>query len=117
MEDMTAGYGSGYSGVASPAPNLLVVTFPAGYTLQKEGCERPERKARIEQVLSRITGRSVRVDFELQEGSPAKGPVPRPVSMRQRIRERERQPFVKRAMELFDGEVTRLEEIRPDAAP
>jgi DNA polymerase-3 subunit gamma/tau len=114
MEDMASVYGAGYAAVATPAPNRLVVTFPPGYTLQKEGCERPERKARIEQALSRITGREMRVDFELLEDTqPAlRKQAPPPPTHRQRLRQVEQQPFVRRAMELFDAEVTRLEESR-----
>jgi DNA polymerase-3 subunit gamma/tau len=114
IEDLTAEYGAVYSGVATPAPNRLVVSFTSRYTLQKEGCERPERKAKIEQVLSRIAGRPMRVDFELlDDGAVAEEKAPRHIPLRQRMRETEQQPFVKKAIELFDGEVTRLEEPRP----
>jgi DNA polymerase-3 subunit gamma/tau len=110
FEDITSDYGSAYDRVAISAPNHLVVSFKAGYTLQKEGCERPERKARIEQVLRRITGRTIRVDFVVLPEQVAATPAQRPPSMRQRIRETGQHPFVKEAAELFDAEVTRFEE-------
>jgi len=110
MEDMASDYGTFYHHVAIPAPNRLVVSFKAGYTLQKEGCERPERKARIEQVLGEITGQKMRVDFEvLEEQEPLAKPK-RPLSMRQKMRDKEKHPLVRKAIELFDAEITRLEE-------
>jgi imidazoleglycerol phosphate dehydratase HisB len=48
IEDMTADYASFYHHVAISAPNHLVVSFEARYTLQKESLERPERRATVE---------------------------------------------------------------------
>ena len=112
MEDMASDYGTFYHRVAIPAPNRLVVSFKAGYTLQKEGCERPERKARIEQALSEITGKEMRVDFEVLDVQEPPSRPKRPLSMRQRMRVKEKHPLVRKAIELFDAEVTRIEEPR-----
>lgn len=112
FKDITADYGAAYETVAISAPNRLVVTFKAGYTLQKEGCERPERKARIEEVLQKLTGKSMRVDFEVASGSSAPAAPKRRPSLRQRMRETEKHEFVKQAAKLFDAEVTRLEDPR-----
>ena len=112
FKDVTSDYGSYYDRVAIPAPNHLVVSFKAGYTLQKEGCERPERRARIEQVMQRLTGRSIRVDFEVLDGPTTSQQVPAPQSRRQKIRDAENQAFVRRAVELFDAEVTRFDDPR-----
>ena len=111
IEDMTADY-AGYSDrVAISAPNRLVVSFKSRYTLQKESCERPERKARIEQALQTVTGRSVRVDFEVLPDEGGGKARPQPVlTMRQRMREREKHPLVKEAIDMFEAEITRLEE-------
>jgi hypothetical protein len=110
FEDITSDYGSAFERVAIFAPNRLVVSFRAGYTLQKEGCERPERKSRIEQVLSRLAGRSMRVDFEVLDGAPTyetQRPAP---SLRQRLREVEQHPLVSQAIELFGAETISVEE-------
>ena len=56
LEDMTGDFASSATSVAISAPNTLVVGFPAPYTLQKESCERPERKEKIESLLAEITG-------------------------------------------------------------
>ncbi len=109
FQDITADYGAAYDRVAISAPNRLVVTFQAGYTLQKEGCERPERKAQLEAAMKRITGREMRVDFELLPDQAPVAAAKRPPSFRQKIRDSERHPFVKQAVDLFDAEVTRVD--------
>jgi len=116
IEDMTADYARYGERVAIAAPNRLVVSFKASYTLQKESCERPERKARIERALQQVTGQAVRVDFELlpDERGATERPKPLP-SLRQRMRERERHPLVKHAMELFEAEMTGLEDAHREA--
>jgi DNA polymerase-3 subunit gamma/tau len=96
--------------VAIIAPNRLAVCFPAGYNLQKEGCERPDRKSKIEEALRQLTGSRVSVDFQLIPGdlsgaverAPARSP-------RQLMRETERHELVSRAIELFDAEVVRVD--------
>ncbi len=60
---MTADFASYYDHVAISAPDSLVVHFREGYTLQKESCERPDRKAQLEQTMARIVGHPVRIDI------------------------------------------------------
>ncbi len=57
LGDMTADFASYYDHVAISAPDSLVVHFREGYTLQKESCEQPDRKAQLEQTMARIVGR------------------------------------------------------------
>jgi DNA polymerase-3 subunit gamma/tau len=112
FEDMTADHGSRYERVAIIGPNQLAVYFSERYTLDKERCERPERKARIEEALLRVTGQRIRVTFETtRESSPQKPRKP-VVSRRQRMREKEQNPLVRKALELFEGEITDLDEPR-----
>jgi DNA polymerase-3 subunit gamma/tau len=115
IEDMTADYAAFCDRVAISAPNRLVASFEASYTLQKESCEKPERKARIEQALQQVTGQRIHVDFEVRRGEST-GPSrqqPRP-SQRQRRRDFEKHPLVKQAIDMFEAEITRLEEPRPE---
>ncbi len=108
MGDMTADYARKCTDVAISAPNRLVARFSSGYTV--EACSRAERKARLEETLSRVAGRPVRVDFEVVPETPRparSGTVP--VSRRQRMRQLESHPFVREAMELFGGELTRAD--------
>jgi DNA polymerase III subunit gamma/tau len=100
--------------VAISAPNRLVVAFPAGYNLQREGCERPDRKSKIEGVLRQITGSDWQLEFQLQAGTTPAPPEPTPVrSARQRKKDVERHELVSRAVELFDAEVLRVDVPRP----
>jgi hypothetical protein len=110
MGDMTAEMGQRYHRVAISAPNRLVVSFGREYNLQKESCERPRNKERLEQAMSRLTGTNIRIDFELLKGQPAaQQPKPAPVSKRQLMREKERHPLVRQAIEMFDAELFDLE--------
>ena len=90
-----------------------MVSFPAGYNYHKETCERPERKQRLEEALAEVTGNPVRIDFELLAGEkkPAAAPAPPPlVSHRQRMQQAIRHPLVSETLEMFDGEVVRVEQ-------
>jgi DNA polymerase-3 subunit gamma/tau len=110
--DMTSDHGARCERVAIAGPNRLVVYFRQAYTLDKERCERPERKSRIEQALSQVTGQPVRVTFELVGDAKVDAPQKRPMSRRQRIRDKESNPLVRRAIELFEAEVTDVDEPR-----
>ena len=113
IEDMTADYAKFYDRVAIRAPNRLVVSFRAEYTHQKEACERPDRKARIEETLGRIAGRPVGIDFDVLPAEPAaERPRPTPQNRVQRLREKEKNPIVRQAMELFEAEILRVDEPR-----
>ena len=79
--------------------------FPPGYNSGKLFCERPERKEKLEQVISHAAGRIVRLDFELEPGEVVPGPPSRAVSRQEQKRKVTSHPLVERAMELFDAEV------------
>ncbi len=112
LEDMTADHGSRYDRVASSAPNQLVVFFRERYTLDKERCERPERKTRIEKALQQVTGQTVRVTFELiREAAQPIAPASTP-SRWQKLKQKESNQLVRHAMELFQAEITEVEEPR-----
>jgi DNA polymerase-3 subunit gamma/tau len=113
IEDMTADYAASCERIAISAPNRLVVSFKSSYTLQKESCEKPERKARIEEALRQVTGQSVVIDFEVIEDQQGPTARPKPAPSRaQRVRESSKHPFVKQTVEMFDAEITRAEEPR-----
>ncbi len=113
LGDMTADYGGFYDSVATSAPNNLVVRFQAGYTLQKESLERPERKNRVEQALAEVTGQPVHVQFELLPGEVAPTKKTNSASsLRQFRRDIEKHPMVHAAIELFDAEIDRVDRPR-----
>lgn len=108
--DLTADHGGRYQRVAISAPNQLVVSFAEEYTLDKERCERPERKARLEKALQEVTGQVVRLSFEVIPESVERA-VPSPAPTRwQKLKQKENHPLVRRAVELFEAEVTEVEE-------
>lgn len=112
LEDMTADFASCADEVAISAPNRLVVRFAAAYNLQKEGCERPDRKGRIEQALSEIVGERVTIELQLT-GEVAELPRKKPAtSSRHRQRESEKHELVQQAMALFDAEIIRVDAAR-----
>jgi DNA polymerase-3 subunit gamma/tau len=99
--------------VAIPAPNRLVASFPEKYTSCKTYCERPENVAKLEQALARSAGGRMRVEFGLLPDQPDSGetkPARRTVTPQQRLLEAKEHPLVRRAVELFGGFPTKVEE-------
>jgi DNA polymerase-3 subunit gamma/tau len=109
LEDMTVDFASSATSVAISAPNMLVVGFPAHYTLQKESCERPDRRKKIELLLADITGQTVQVTFELLQEEKSDKPAAVSKSSRQVRRDLEQDPLIRQAMEVFDAEMVRVE--------
>jgi DNA polymerase-3 subunit gamma/tau len=109
LEDMTGDFASSATSLALSAPNTLVVGFPAPYTLQKESCERPERREKIEFLLAEITGQEVHVQFQLLPEEVAATPEPVTKSDRQKKRDLAQDPLVRQAMDVFDAEMIRVE--------
>ncbi len=97
--------------VVAGTGDRLVVTFSAAYNHSKQACERPDRKQRIEQALSHVAGRTMRVDFvvDADAGADAVRAAPQP-NRRQRMIEAQRHPLVRQAIDLFDGEVVEVEQ-------
>lgn len=108
--DMAAGFAGKAERVAISGPNQLVLWFRKAYTQALQYCDRPEQRSKLEQTLSRITGRKMRIDFALLPGEsnderrPAEGDS-KPTSRRQRQQELLRHPLMRKASELFDTEI------------
>jgi hypothetical protein len=109
LGDMTEVFARKAERVAISGPNRLAVFFRKAYTQALQYCERPDKRLKIEQTLSRLAGRAIRVDLVLlpesedDEGASSKPPAP--VNRRQQELEALRNPLVRAAIELFDGEV------------
>jgi hypothetical protein len=113
LGDMTAESARHAGRVALAGPNRVVASFGPASIWHKESCERPERRTKLEAAMSQLTGRAIRIDFDLLSGSASPEAKAQPVvSTRQRWREREKHPLVRRAIEMFDAEVVRVEEPR-----
>jgi DNA polymerase III subunit gamma/tau len=92
------------------APNQLVITFGKRYNFCKQFCERPEIAQQLKEIISRLTGRTLKLEFRLAEESAAPAEeAPKATNLRQRMYEVCQRPFVKQAIELFDAAAQRLE--------
>lgn len=115
LDDLTASTLQSAQSVAISVPNHLVVKFPSHYTFQKDACERPERRVKLEDELYRLTGNRFRVTFELLPESVQSQPVVQEGGVkttRQRRREAEQHPMVQQAAETFGAEVVRVDQTR-----
>jgi hypothetical protein len=117
---MTSDFASKAESVAISGPNRLVARFRKAYNQAVTFCERPERKARLEEALARIAGQPLRIEFTLLPDEPTTvaqpaRPVPTQANRRKRMREVERNPMIRQAIELFDAEVVDvIEPARPE---
>lgn len=113
MGDLLASNAGRCVRVASTGPHRLVASFSKKYNLSKTFCERPDQVLRLEAVVGEALGRTVKIEFVLidEPTAPAAGPKPKPgPAPHEKLRERMQQPFVRKALELFDARALRLEE-------
>jgi len=101
-------------GASAPGGNRLVATFRAKYTACRAYCER--QAAAIEQALSTAAGGRVKLEFATIADEPqqAAAQARRAVPQRQRVAELKEHAMVRRATELFDAQIVRVED--PEAA-
>jgi DNA polymerase-3 subunit gamma/tau len=93
------------------SPGRVAVTFRAKYNSGRAFCERPEQLAKIEAALADAAGGLVCVEFATLADEPtASGGPRRAVPQRQRMAEKAEHPLVRRATELFDARLVRIEE-------
>ncbi|MFO0926358.1 MAG: hypothetical protein U0736_04875 [Gemmataceae bacterium] len=97
-------------------PNSLVFRFPAGYNQAAEFVQRPDRLARIEEALRRLTAKSwtIRVEVAPQSATPLE-PAERTPKVGSRARgnareEAEKVPLVRRAVEVLGAAVQRVDD-------
>lgn len=72
--------------------SILTVSFPKNYSLHKESLERKENKALIEKSLTELFNENIRVNFILS-------------SMGKEKQESRDNPFIKSALEMFNGRI------------
>ena len=117
LGDMTAEQASFFDRIAISAPNELVVSFRAKYNSHKAFCDRPEPRAKLERAFASATGQAIRIRFEtLDDEVGSEVPRPATVSHKERMRQAMSEPMVRQAMELFEAQVTRVEEPPPREA-
>lgn len=96
--------------VSAPGGNRLVATFRAKYTSCRAFCER--QAAEIEQALSNAAGGRVKLEFASLADEPQQAVAQsrRAAPQRQRVAELKEHAMVRRATELFDAQIVRVED-------
>ena len=119
LGDMLRNHAQAASGIAIPGPNRLELTFPASYHFSKQYCERPEVLSRLEAVAQRLTGQPVQIRICLAEGGTEKEAVERPAAPKSVTRRRiepQDDPFVQEAVEIFNANIAKVEELSVSTA-
>jgi DNA polymerase-3 subunit gamma/tau len=119
LTGLAADHAKRYARAATSAPNRLVVLFHARYTFAKAVCERPEQKARFEQILAELTGNRIAVEFQVvpDEAAPAApSSSAKAVLPMQRLMQISQHAMVRRAAELFGANPVRVDEPPPAGA-
>jgi DNA polymerase-3 subunit gamma/tau len=111
---VTADMGGNFESLAISAPNSLVVNLKGAYN--KEWCERQDVKRKIEEAMSRLTGQAIRVSFTAPHEDPPQRTDRRQMAQArwQKMREVEQNPLVQEVVQLFDAEVTGVDEKRKE---
>jgi DNA polymerase-3 subunit gamma/tau len=94
----------------------LVASFPNSHKFHRDNCQRPANLPKIETALAEVCGGRVGLVLTTHDEPIAVGaepPQPR-VSAKQQLMETAAHPFVKKAMELFDGDPSRMRIIAAD---
>ncbi len=112
LEGLDANFASKYQSVHLHGEDQLVVAFSK--SINAERCKRPDKKANIETILQRLTGRSVRIDIRVSAPSQLRAVSKGRPSQQVLIRDAMADPFVHQAMDLFDADVSRVIESRTD---
>jgi DNA polymerase III subunit gamma/tau len=111
LEGLLAENASLCESVSAPGGGRLVAAFCAKYTSCKAFCERAEQLAQLERALAEVAGGRVKLEFAtLPDVLSAEPAAKRAVPHRQRMAEVAENAMVRRATELFDARVVRIEE-------
>ena len=94
----------------------LVVSFPESLKFMRESCARPQNLSRIEAALHQACGGRVLLTLATHPdpaGAVARVDAPARPNPKQQQASAAADPFVKRAVELFDGDSDRLRYVAP----
>ncbi|HEX2474673.1 MAG TPA: DNA polymerase III subunit gamma/tau [Lacipirellulaceae bacterium] len=117
LGDTVAGSAVHADRIVAGGDDLIVASFPAAYSFCRDICERPEMRSRLERALSQAHGGNIRLKLKVHDDAPANREPARPqrTSRREQLAEVAEQPFVRRAMELFDVPAGQFRYTPPDA--
>jgi DNA polymerase-3 subunit gamma/tau len=96
------------------AQGRLVASFPVSQRIHRDACQQAANLSRIEAALEKACGGRVGLVLATHDepSDAAEATLPRP-TFKQQQAELAAQPFVRRAMELFDGDPSRMRVIAP----
>ena len=109
--DMLADYAGLAVAVEPNGSDQWNVVFPPGNTRPREVCEQTERRRVLEQAVTKVVQRNVRLTFSVMPGeAPRPAAVTQPSNHRvQKMREVAENPYVKKLCEVIDGEILRVD--------
>jgi DNA polymerase-3 subunit gamma/tau len=119
LEDLTADAARPAQQVQWIDPGRVRVVFPADKQLSLRSCERPDRRARLERELAQRLEAPISLEFTALPATQAVMPASPRLGTHQRLQERraiEADPLVRRVMELFNAEITRVDTAHPGPA-
>ena len=98
------------SSVAIRGPNLLEIEFPKSYLFAKSLAEKLDARQRLDSVVARLAGRPVQVVFGVsEEPVPIGESVQVPKPTRRMDTSTNGDPYVEKAIELFNAKVMKKE--------
>jgi DNA polymerase III subunit gamma/tau len=96
--------------VTVPGAGRLAATFRAKYTSCKAFCERPDQLSNLQRALAEVAGSPVQVELIVVPDEPQEAAPRRAAGHRQRTAENAEHPMIRRAVELFDARLVRIDE-------
>jgi len=114
LSGMVADFAAEANKVSVDEKGRLVVSFSQEF--HREVCEKPGNRSRLESAIQTVCGQEVPLMFHTLARVDAAQPTASPrQSRRQQQAEVATQPFVRKAMELFDGDPSRLRYVPPQS--
>lgn len=112
LDGMTANHARNAQRVEPAGEGCIRVVFSGDRQLDKTSCEKPERRSKLEAALAASANRKVKYECVLTKVAPTAAPPRRAITSSERakrMREVEQEPVIKEMMELFEGEVIRVD--------
>jgi DNA polymerase III subunit gamma/tau len=111
-DSMTSDFAGEVSEVSVDEMGRLVLVFSSDFA--RNQCEKPARREHFEAALASVTGGQVGLVFQARKRVDAPATVVAPaVTRRQQQADVAAQPFVKKALELFDSDPHRIRYVPP----
>ena len=102
--------------ITADGQGRLVVSFPESKKFMRESCLRPQNLSRLDAALEQVCGGRVvlaLVTHPDPAGAAVNAAAPAPLNPKQQQASAAADPFVKRAVELFEGDPERLRYVAP----